>query len=119
MKEKLKGAAAVAVVLAAMGGWMAYEDSDRYRQRFETRFNSLKVGDTYERMVDVLGKANVHCTILRFHLDMSAPDDNSMLEVYRIAGYEYRVEYATKKPKKDSRIVNLFSFAPNERAGGC
>lgn len=114
MKKKAIWVLIIGAVVVGYIGWGLSVDSDEYRMRFESKFKTLKPGDTHQRMEDLLGSPSSHCTIRTFDLSKTAAQDTGLYEVYRLEGYSYYVEFPTPYPQSNSPIVSLKTKKPGE-----
>jgi len=80
--------------------WLAYvfyTFSGAYRARFQAKFDQVKVGDSYEQMVALLGKPDHYCPLERY-VDSSTPgfmttDTVAQVEIYRVGTWDFGVEF--------------------------
>lgn len=109
MNSKLVSIALGVLVFGGAAGYQYYLDTDLYRGRFEPKFHQLKVGDTYERMRDLLGKPNRYCPVV---IKDSLFGDAKVVgraryEMYRIADFDYLVHFDDADPTPASPITGL------------
>lgn len=114
MKKKVIWVLILCAVVVGYIGWGLSVDPDEHRLRFESKFQTLKAGDTHQRMKDLLGRPQAHCTIRTFDLSKTAAQDTGLYEVYRVEGYSYYVEFLTPYPDSNSPIVSLKTKKPGE-----
>ena len=95
MKEKVICAL---IGLSLFAGWMGYKiwylNSDSYRARFAVRFERLKVNDSYEQMISLIGRAPTHyCDVEVMPEVLSDPKQEYREFIYRIGDTDFTARF--------------------------
>ena len=92
-RPRLIGLALFLVWLA----YVAYTFSGAYRARFEAKFNKVQAGDSYDRVVSLLGKPDYYCPIDQYSFAEGQINPVratvAVTEIYRIGTWDYGVEF--------------------------
>jgi hypothetical protein len=99
MKNRIRSLLFGFALVALWLGYVAYTFSGAYRTRFEAKFNQVQVGDSYDRVVSLLGKPDYYCPLEQFvdtptnGIWITTTNVVSQVEIYRVGTWDYGVEF--------------------------
>jgi len=87
----------VIVLLGALGVWVGYKYTPWYRDWFVARYDQIQIGDTHERMVELLGKPDHYCPVksLEPSSDPGVMIEHAIgkIEIYEVGEDAFGIEF--------------------------
>ena len=97
MRSALSTIILVIVLLGALGAWVGYKYTPWYRDWFVEKYNQIQVGDSHERMIELLGKPDHYCPVnsLEPSSDPGVMAQHAVgkIEIYEVGEEAYGIEF--------------------------
>jgi hypothetical protein len=111
----------VLIGIAAVGAWtgytLVYKHSSGYRAKVQARFQQLQLGDSYERMVQIVGSHPTHHRQVQvLAATIGAPSQHYRDFIYRIGDTDFVARFSPSGAGRFGPMIEKRGPVPTTRA---